>query len=60
VFLGHHGQTDSCVHRFLYIHKLFEGNRSDISHSVIDIVWNDDGFDTNQSTAENPLPYLRR
>jgi hypothetical protein len=39
---------------------LFEGNRSDISHSVIDIVWNDDGFDTNQSTAENPLPYLRR
>jgi hypothetical protein len=44
----------------MYVHKLFEGDRSDISHLVIDIVWNDDGFDTNQSTGENPLRSPRR
>jgi hypothetical protein len=39
---------------------LFAGNRSETSRSVIDIVWNDDGFDMNQSIAENPLPCVRR
>jgi hypothetical protein len=46
--------------RFVSLHQLFEGNRSDTSRSVIDIVWNDAGFDTNQSTGENPLRYPRR
>jgi hypothetical protein len=54
----HHEQNDKYDDGFLCIRKCVEDIRNDISRQAINIVWNGDVFEMNQSIVGNQIPSL--
>jgi hypothetical protein len=57
-FLDQRGQNGGCGAEFVYVPKVLEDSRINISRQIIDIVWNGDGSDENQSIVESRGPSL--